>query len=109
MWRRPPPNDARCPCKSYRINRRRFTRPSTSSASAKLAIGMREKQNSDTGEPVDQLVRLTSNQCNWSFYLCYLYLCNIKVWLEPQANLSDLLAQSVSQRRLHKARKPKRC
>ena len=39
----------------------------------------------------DWLVRLTNNQRNWGFGLCFLYLRNVKrLQMEPQARLQDL-------------------
>ena len=43
-------------------------------------------------EIADWLLRLTANQRNWGFGLCFLYLRNVKGfgWMEPQAGLPDL-------------------
>lgn len=36
------------------------------------------KQNAENEQIADWLVRLTDNQRNWGFGLCYLYLRNVK-------------------------------
>ena len=43
-------------------------------------------------EIADWLLRLTANQRNWGFGLCFLYLRNVKGfgWMEPQAGLPYL-------------------
>ena len=38
----------------------------------------RPKLNSENAEIADWLIRLTHNQRNWGFGLCYLYLRNVK-------------------------------
>lgn len=36
------------------------------------------KLSSENSEIADRLIRLTANQCNWGFGLCFLYLRNVK-------------------------------
>ncbi len=48
-------------------------------------------------EIADWLLRLTANQRNWGFGLCFLYLRNVKGfgWMEPQAGLPYLSGASL--------------
>ena len=36
------------------------------------------KRSSENSQIADWLIRLTANQCNWGFGLCFLYLRNVK-------------------------------
>jgi putative transposase len=50
----------------------------------------RARLSNENAEIADLLVRLTHNQRNWGFGLCFLYLRNVKGYLEPQTCLPDL-------------------
>ena len=50
----------------------------------------RAKLDAENAVVADWLVRLTNNQRNWGFGLCFLYLRNVKGFKWNQARLQDL-------------------
>lgn len=66
-----------------------------SSVPIKLAFGISEScyryecwQSAENDKTEDWLIRLTDNNSNWGFGLCYLYLTQRqRLWLEQQARI----------------------
>ena len=62
--------------------------------------------SSENAEIADHLIRLTHNQRNWGFGLCFLYLRNVKGhrWNHKRAYLAERMDTAIAEVRHHQER-----